>query len=93
MNQPYTRVSCPRDLGRKHMFFFNVSEDGTPMPNYCDDADGSDVCHRHGAETVDCGNGGAAQRPALSMMYGTPARSHTRSNASSVSFGAFAAER
>jgi hypothetical protein len=28
------------------MFFFNVSEDGTPMPNYCDDADGSDVCQR-----------------------------------------------
>ena len=46
MNQPYTRVSCPRDLGRKHMFFFNVSDDGTPIPNYCDDADGSDVCHR-----------------------------------------------
>lgn len=28
------------------MFFFNIREDGTPFPNYCDDADGSDACQR-----------------------------------------------
>ena len=32
MNQPYTRVSCPRDLGRKHMFFFNIRADTRLRP-------------------------------------------------------------
>lgn len=44
MTQPRVTVPCRADYGREKTFYFVVTEDGIPLPNYCEDSNGSQTC-------------------------------------------------
>lgn len=45
MKQLMTNVACSKDYFKEKEFYFNVDEDGNPLPNYCEDFSNSPECH------------------------------------------------